>query len=694
MSVKYLFISILVFFTGYSGQVSAQSPTATAGRFNIFVKGNATLTTNETEGPVAIGGNLTSGQYQVSFENKNGVFFVKNASIGLAVRGGVKLNSGSLTINGQNYLKIGNCTPSSSDATNLKVWYKDNNNAESNIRITGATAGYGDTPNININANANTWSPKAGSGSSENAVCENVFGTGSGQIDIDGAFQTMITKSGQLATLTDNLPIRDQNGKIMPNAPMGPYLDPTVIGNNPKIIVDPTKLNVLTVSAAVWEAIKNSNVEGMPSGATLGQKTYDGAFGLVVNIIDFPAFASKKGNSTINFPSFGGISDSQGSFIIYNFPDAKETVTVAGNAQIVGTIFTPQANLIKANSGNINGQVIAQSFIHNGDEVHFWPFLTSIPDPKKLTVVAESKCSNNAPLLDYTVTPNYTVSGDVVKIEWLNSDGAVVKEQNNMPLSGSILFPGAAIDKDGKGTAWPGYAYQDGKWVQVSDLNSTIRNAGAKIRVTITPTQTISISYPASTGSCFTSPPPPPVTPLPVTLSSFTARNENCNVQVKWTVTDAKNFSHFVVQRSTDARTFVAVNKVSYDASIKDYGFTDSPFSGETVPSRYYYYRLQQVDTDGSIEYSAIRSVDAGTCENRLALDFYPNPVQTELNVKSFSPLKMMEIYAANGQRVFQSSALSDRTEVKVDVQGYAQGLYIVKIVNGEGSYTSKILKK
>ena len=46
--------------------VSPAAPTAAALGFNVFVEGNATLTSNESEGPVALGGDLTiGGNYQV-----------------------------------------------------------------------------------------------------------------------------------------------------------------------------------------------------------------------------------------------------------------------------------------------------------------------------------------------------------------------------------------------------------------------------------------------------------------------------------------------------------------------------------------------------------------------------------------------------------------------------------------------------
>jgi choice-of-anchor A domain-containing protein len=693
MSAHLSFLNILALILATLTNIQAQSPTAAAKQFNIFVKGDVTLSSSETEGPVAVGGNLTTNQYQISFDKSHRVFTVNNASIGLAVRGGVKLNSGSLTVNGDNYVKIGNASPSWPTLTNLKTWYVDNNNAASTIRITDATSGYSSTPNITINANKNTWTPNVSE--SVNPVFENVFGTADHQIDIDGAFIAMIKRSGDLTALTDNVSIRDQNGHIMPAAPLGPYLDPSVIGNNPKIIVNPDVINVLTVSPAVWEAIKNCNIEKIPSGLSLGTKSYSGNFGLIINIVGFPAFVAKKGNNTINFPGFGGLGDSQGSYVIYNFPDATETVTLGGNAQITGTIFAPQANVIKANNGNINGQIIAKSFVHTRDEIHFWPFLVSVPEPAEhdIMVTAESKCVKNAPWLEYCVTPNYDTKGKSATIEWLNEAGEVVKTDKDQPLTGKLLFPGAAVDGTGQGIAYPGWEYVDGKWRQVSDLTSSIRMYGCKIRVTVSPSQTVDIAYPIGSATCFTSPPPTPSTPLPVTLSSFTFRNENCNVQLKWTVTEASNFSHFVVQRSTDARTFVSLAKIPFNQDLKEYNYTDTPISVETVPSKKYYYRLEQVDVDESAEYSLIRSVDAGQCDARLKVDFYPNPTQDELTVSSAVPLKKVEIFTLDGKSVSQLFPTGNKTEVKISVQDFAKGLYIVNVVNDLGKYTSKILK-
>ncbi|MCF0062294.1 hypothetical protein MUK70_02935 [Dyadobacter chenwenxiniae] len=75
-----------------------------------------------------------------------------------------------------NITLIGQCAPLDPNSAS-RIWYKDSNNAESTIQITGSNAGYSDSPNITINANVNTWSPKLGE--NDNPICENVFRTGS-----------------------------------------------------------------------------------------------------------------------------------------------------------------------------------------------------------------------------------------------------------------------------------------------------------------------------------------------------------------------------------------------------------------------------------------------------------------------------------------------------------------------------------
>jgi choice-of-anchor A domain-containing protein len=689
MFVNNLKFTLLMSLAVFSYETKAQSPTSAALNFNVFTKGDATLSSHESEGPIAIGGNLTTNQYQISFESRLGVYRVNGSSIGLAVRGGVKLGSGALQVNGTNYVKIGDCTPAEAGLTPLKVWYKDNNGATSTIHITGSDKAYSSEPMIKINANVGQFNQDINN--ITNPVCENVFTQGANPIDIDGAFTKFSSRSAQLAGLEDNLAIRDQNGKINPSAPVGPYLKAADVLNNPKIIVDPNKINVLTVSADVWNIIQNSNVEGFPGGHQPGTTSYNDNFGLIVNIVNYDAFASS--GDMLRFPQFGGISSDKGSMVIYNFPDATGTVKLAGNTEINGTIFTPNADLVKNGSNNINGQVIAKSFLHNGGEIHFYPFLPSVTEPAtpKLTVTATPTCIKDAPYVTYNVSANFNTSGESALIEWVNKDGKVIHQNNSQPLNGTILFPGTIVDQNGIATAYPGWNQASpGKWEPITDIFSSLLEPGATIRVTVGTSESVAITYPKSTSTCRTT----PTVALPVKIAGFNAAKVNCDVQLKWKVTEASNFSHFVVQRSSDARTFAAVGQLDYNPDDNNYVFTESPFSIENSPSKTFYYRLEQIDTDGSKEYSSIRSVEAGQCDSRLSVDFYPNPVVDEINVKSYSAVAKLEIVNLAGKQIYSVAPAKGQNEIRVDVAGFQQGIYIINVTNAEGQHSSKMLKR
>jgi len=114
--------------------------------------------------------------------------------------------------------------------------------------------------------------------------------------------------------------------------------------------------------------------------------------------------------------------------------------------------------------------------------------------------------------------------------------------------------------------------------------------------------------------------------PLPVVLLSFSASRQGSAVRVAWATASEQNSAYFLVQRSADGRTFETVEKVAAlgtSFSRHDYGTLDAtPRPGLS------YYRLRQVDQDGTGTYSAVVAVrfdgQAATVAPTLAA--YPNP--------------------------------------------------------------------
>ncbi|GGH25015.1 hypothetical protein GCM10007423_08920 [Dyadobacter endophyticus] len=181
--------------------------------------------------------------------------------------------------------------------------------------------------------------------------------------------------------------------------------------------------------------------------------------------------------------------------------------------------------------------------------------------------------------------------------------------------------------------------------------------------------------------------------PLPVTLVSFTGRAvENTSV-LQWATTEEVNASHFEIQRSNDAKSFESIGEVNAKGESKvlvNYLFTDkTPLPGIN------YYRLKQIDQDGSHAFSKTISIAFDTDAKILV---YPNPVTDFLRVESSKTPGSLEIFNLSGLRLQKrdqvrngpSEIVPGPASVVVDLRSYPIGIYILK-VDGQ---TFKIIKK
>lgn len=117
-----------------------------------------------------------------------------------------------------------------------------------------------------------------------------------------------------------------------------------------------------------------------------------------------------------------------------------------------------------------------------------------------LTVVkAAPACVADVPVLDYELlaegTPHTTAT-----VTWVNPDGADVV-LTGQPLSGRLLWPGAAVDAQGKATDWPGWKKSAaGTWV--SDSSDAWAAGTVTVLFSVNPQATVKVAYPAATAAC------------------------------------------------------------------------------------------------------------------------------------------------------------------------------------------------
>ena len=122
---------------------------------------------------------------------------------------------------------------------------------------------------------------------------------------------------------------------------------------------------------------------------------------------------------------------------------------------------------------------------------------------RSIVVAVQSICVRDAPYLEYEITPVNFTPVEGATIEWVGSDGSVVQTLTDQPLARTrILWPEAAVDATGNGSAWPGWEQRDGDWFRIPSL---VR-PGAEVRVSVNPAETVSVTYPTSTPQCATDP--------------------------------------------------------------------------------------------------------------------------------------------------------------------------------------------
>ena len=125
-----------------------------------------------------------------------------------------------------------------------------------------------------------------------------------------------------------------------------------------------------------------------------------------------------------------------------------------------------------------------------------------------------------------------------------------------------------------------------------------------------------------------------------------------------------------------------------------EYSYTDASVSKvqKTV-----YYRLKQVDFDGTYEYSDIRVVRFDAVGNDMQLVAYPNPMNDELNVMvglSNGESYQLEVTNLQGKLVHQENHTYDNGLHKLNTSAWNSGMYIVEVVSDRGSEHIKVMKK
>jgi hypothetical protein len=145
--------------------------------------------------------------------------------------------------------------------------------------------------------------------------------------------------------------------------------------------------------------------------------------------------------------------------------------------------------------------------------------------------------------------------------------------------------------------------------------------------------------------------------PLPITLLDFTARPQTAAVGLAWHTASEVNSTRFEVQRSLNGNAFTTLGSmVAPGTSTTTTAYT---YRDAAVPTgaNQLYYRLRQLDQNGTSSYSPARTVSL-TVAGRLAL--YPNPAHSIVRLAGAATTSAVHLFDALGRTL--ASATTDET--------------------------------
>ncbi|MGC4949082.1 collagen-binding domain-containing protein [Streptomyces sp. DT224] len=362
----------------YSG-----NPLAGDNGFGILVQDDAVLGSTETEGSVAIGGNLTYGPgYNVALHTP-GTFTAPGDDHPTALLVGGRIDhaasspQGVLQVLNDGYVKVG-------DPTGSSVLDEDSNGAEVNTQIVAEGAGYNSTPRVQQTVRQ---------------PVESVTDT-TGLPDLDALFADFRDRSDAIDTCETNVVLRDASGTPLPDQTDFPA------GTSAHITLTEGETNVLRLTGEQLNNLSEITFDNQPDADT-------------PFVVDVDTTGT-DGTYVWHIPNLAGVSGDQAPYMLWNFPDATD-ITIADGDSLEGTIYAPRAHLTDLDASNIEGSVVVRELTAgplnddgtavNAGEIHEFPFATDIdcegegPSPSPTPSPTDSTPTPTPSPTDSTPTP-------------------------------------------------------------------------------------------------------------------------------------------------------------------------------------------------------------------------------------------------------------------------------------------------
>jgi hypothetical protein len=172
--------------------------------------------------------------------------------------------------------------------------------------------------------------------------------------------------------------------------------------------------------------------------------------------------------------------------------------------------------------------------------------------------------------------------------------------------------------------------------------------------------------------------------PIPVELTAFFALKFEDGIMLKWTTATETNNAGFGIERSTNNTNFSEIAFVEGNGTtteIKDYNY----FDRISTPG-IFYYRLKQVNYDGSFNYSNTVQAEIDGPAAFVLSQNYPNPFNPSTVIAFSLPVDSkvtIDLFTTLGEKIdviIDSELSIGHHEITYDASSLSNGVYYYKI--------------
>jgi hypothetical protein len=183
---------------------------------------------------------------------------------------------------------------------------------------------------------------------------------------------------------------------------------------------------------------------------------------------------------------------------------------------------------------------------------------------------------------------------------------------------------------------------------------------------------------------------------LPVTLTAWNGVYRNDKTYLSWQADKGVDFSHFVVERSSDGVNYISLGQVQASTSAAltlQYSFIDiAPAGGAN------YYRLKMVDIDGRYQYSGIITIRTNIQGFNVTASPNPFTDNVVITIESKTDETVhLRVFNNDGKLVWRKSiSVNAGTNARYfsELQSLPKGIYFIKVNKQNSEASLKLIKQ